>query len=698
MSLRRRAQALVGALILAVPLAGVASPAYAAATTGSISGTFTVNGQASFGASVEVTNLSGYFDYVSLDLDGSFQVTDLAPGQYQLEFSYPYGPSQWYHEKATEGEADSVTVVAGQDTQVDEQALPTGTIAGTLTDSSGNPMANANVTATSVDGQQSLNGITDPGGQYHLAALPGSYNLSFQPQQYPELKLTAPGSAELATYTVEVGATTTVDEQLPPTGTMSGHFTSADGQPAKNVDVTASLPGAGAPSAVGSVFAFTDDDGDFTLPYVYAGTGYHVEFSDWSTGIDQWAYGALSEADAADFTVTAGADTVVNDRVLGTGSIAVTAKDAATGKSIADFCAGSDGQEGCSNGTGQVVLTGVKAGAESVYAYTDDGRYFYPDDQTATVVADQTASVTFTMTPAAVIDTVVTDAATGAPVADVCVVPYAGTKFTASDGFGYCSDSQGVVHIGPLAPGSYRLYAGAGRTGSRYGDQWVGPDGGVGTMTAAAVVKAKTGQPAEAPPVRLDHPGTITGVVTDATGHPVVGALVANSASEPGSGSTYRADVTDATGHYTVTGLGPYSWPLFVNPETTEPWQWTGGVANYTRASTVAVSADATVTKDISLVLGVKLTGTVRRADGTVDTSGRVVAYNVGRGDPVGVAELNSDGTYSLPLIGSQNVKLRFESYQSSQDSGWYGGTDFASATPVDVPAHKNLSLDITIG
>ncbi|HEY2673049.1 MAG TPA: carboxypeptidase regulatory-like domain-containing protein [Rugosimonospora sp.] len=674
----------------------MAAPAYAADSTGSISGTFTVDGQASFGASLEITNTSGFFDYVDLDVSGAFQVADLAPGQYQLEFSYPNGPSQWYHGKASGGEADPVTVVAGQDTRVDEQSLPTGTVAGTLTDSSGSPMSGAFVNVTSPDGWQNLFTSTDASGHYSVAALPGSYTVSFQPQQYPELRATVPGSSQPATYTVAVGATTTADEQLPPTGTMSGRFTTADGQPASNVSVSVYLPGVDY-DASGEGSATTDDNGDFTLPYLYAGAGYVVEFSDWNTGITQWAYGAVNEADAADVTITAGTDTVVNDRALGAGSIAVTAKDSATGKSIADFCAGSDGHEACSNGTGQVVLTGVRAGAESVYAYTNDARYFQPDDRTATVVAGQTASVTFAMTPGATIDTVVKDAATGAPVADVCVVPYSGTKFAASDGFGYCSDSQGVVHIGPLAKGSYRLYVGAERTAT-YGDQWLGANGGVGTMAAAQVVKVNAGKEVTAPPVRLDHAGTVTGAVTDATGHPVADALIANSASEPGSGATYRSSVTDATGHYTVTGLGPYAWPLFVNPQTTVPWQWTGGVANYAKASTVAVNAGATVTANVGLALGVKLTGTVRGPDGTLDTSGRVVAYNVASGNPIGVAELNSDGTYSLPLIGSQNVKLRFEAYQESEHEGWYGGTDFTSATPVDVPAHKNLSLNLTIG
>jgi hypothetical protein len=695
MSPRRRARFALGALILAVPLAGVASPAYAADSTGSISGTFTVDGQPSFGASLEIMGTSGFFDYVDLDLSGAFQVADLAPGQYQLEFSYPNGPSQWYHGKALQGDADPVTVVAGQDTRVDEQSLPTGTIAGTLTDSSGNPMAGASVYVTRPDGQNVF-ASTDPSGHYSVAALPGSYSVSFQPQQYPELKATAPGSSEPATYTVAVGATTQLDEQLPPTGTMSGRFTTADGQPASNVSVSVYLSGVDY-DASEQAFATTDDNGDFTLPYVYAGAGYVVEFSDWNTGISQWAHGAINEADAAGVTITAGTDTVVDDRAIGTGSIAVTAKDSTTGKSIADFCAGSDGQEACSNGTGQVVLTGVRAGAESVYAYTNDARYFQPDDRTATVVAGQTAPVTFAMTPGATIDTVVKDAATGAPVAGVCVVPYTGTKFTATDGFGYCSDNQGVVHIGPLAKGTYQLYVGAERTGS-YGDQWLGANGGVGTAAAAQVVKVNAGKEVTAPPVRLDHAGTVTGVVTDATGHPVAGALVANSASEPGSGATYRSGVTDATGHYTVSGLGPYAWPLFVNPETTVPWQWTGGVANYAKASTVAVNAGATVTANVGLALGVKLTGTVRGADGTLATEGRVVAYNVASGNPIGVAELTSDGTYSLPLIGSQNVKLRLEAYQENEPDGWYGGTDFTSATPVDVPAHKDLSLNLTIG
>ncbi|GIH12076.1 MSCRAMM family protein [Rugosimonospora africana] len=693
MSLRRRAQIAVGALILAVPLAGAASPAYADTTTGSISGTLTTtDGQNRTYYDVTVTNDSGYYQDVFVQDSGTYQFTNVPPGQYTVEYEFD-GVQQWYHGKASRLQADPVTVVAGQDTAITDTALPTGTLVGTLTDHAGNPVPDATVWANDPGRALNATGFTDPDGHFSMNAMPGDYEIEFRPSQYPTLDLYDSGTQIPTKFTVTAGDTTTVDEQLPATGSISGHFSDEHGQPAANVTVNAYRnDGSGG-------FTTTDENGDYTFPYLYVGSGYLVSFQP-QAGWEQYAYGATEQADATRFEVTEGGNTVVNDQALGTGSIAVSVKDSVTGQPIADFCASVGSSSACSDGSGQATLTEVRGGTQSLFVYDTANKYLPVYNQPVTVVAGQTTAVTVALAPGAFIDTVVEDASTGAPVSGVCVAQYGGTSFVAVDGFGYCSDSQGKVRIGPIAAGSYRLYADthAFQVSGDYGDQWVGANGGTGVMAQAAVTNVKAGKEVNGPVIRLDPPGTVTGVVTDGgTGQPVAGATVTNSAIGSGSGSTYRSTETNATGHYTLTGLGPYAWPLLVTPESL-PYQWTGGVANRTRAATVTVPAGATVTYNDTLSDGVTVSGTVRHADGTPYSSGRITAYNVGTGDPIGVAQLGSDGTYHLPLIGSQNVKLYIESYTSTRDRGWYGGTDFASATPVDVPVHKDLSLNITMG
>lgn len=117
--------------------------------------------------------------------------------------------------------------------------------------------------------------------------------------------------------------------------------------------------------------------------------------------------------------------------------------------------------------------------------------------------------------PGATINTVIRDSATGAPVPNACPATMSGTAMVLPDGSPYCSDDQGNVHIGPLEAGTYRA-------------------------------------------------GTVTGTVTDTSGTPQANAAVTNSAIEPGPGPIGRIASTDAAGRYTLTGLGPYAWPLMV--------------------------------------------------------------------------------------------------------------------------------------
>jgi hypothetical protein len=686
----RRGLLRLAALLLAVPLvaAPAAAPAYADGSTGSISGHLDTNGVPRTDVYVTLYGAQGWIGSVNVDGSGIFHFTDLAPGQYQVEFGWGNGLRQWYHSRPVNSQTDPVTVVAGQDTAIQDDTLPTGHIAGTLTDSGGSPMPYTEAYASSPSGAGSAFAFTDPAGHYDVEVIAADYVLSFMPQGYATDYVPQSPSQDHATvFTVTAGTTLTVNEQLPPTGSISGRFTTADGQPVAGAFVQASIAGQG-----GGGYATTGADGTYQIPHVYAAT-YHVSFIDPGFTHIQYAFGKLTDTGADPITVTANADTVVNDSQLPTGSISVTATDAVTHQPIADFCAGADGQQACSNGTGTAVVTNVRQGRESYYVYTNDGHYFGVNDQSVTVTGGATTTVAVALRPGATIDTVVKDAVTGAPVPNTCVGPMAGTTMVVPDGFGYCSDAQGILHIGPLEAASYALYVRA--PGDPYGDQFVGDTGGTGSLERARRVSVVAGQTVTLPAIALDHAGTVTGTVTDSSGRPVTAGLVSNSAVEPGPGPTGRVAAIDSTGHYTLTGLGPYAWPLFFSADNQAP-QWSGGVGDRTDdARPVRVVRDATVTFDARLAAGVAVTGTVR-SGGALVGPGRVIAYNAKTGDPIGVAEVNQ-GSYRLLVVGGQTIKLRYETYEEGKPQGWYGGSDFAHAKRVEV-GRKAFTLNLTVG
>jgi hypothetical protein len=694
MSKLRRAWLALGAVALALPLVQAGAPAYAAATTGSISGHLSTDGQVRTDVSVSVMNQDGFFESTNVDFaTGEFQFTGLAPGDYQVEFLWGNsGLDQWYHNRGPNEQPDPVHVVAGQDTAVEDDTLPTGTLAGTLTDSGGNPVASASLYAVTANGS-SIYGLTDEDGHYSIDAFPGDYTVSFQPQGYPALYVPHTLSQSAASsFAVAVGQTTTVSDQLLATGSVSGRFTTAAGQPAAGWSVSVSTSDGGGPA-----FAQIDANGNYTIPNVYVGS-YQVVFLSPDFNQEQWAYGKLTGADADVFAVTEGANTVVNDSVLPTGTVKVTAKDASSARPIADFCAGTDGDQECSNGTGVVTLTGVRQGADPLYVYTEDGRYFDIVDKTVMVLGNSTTNVAVRLIPGATINTVIKDAKTGTPVANACVATSTGTANTVPEGFGYCSDAQGTIHIGPLDAGTYKLYAAApGDPGSPYGDQWVGPNGGVGSVAQARATTVQAAKAVTVPPILLDHAGTIAGVVTAPGGQPQKVGVVGVSSFDSGTGPSGPGSFIDATGHYSITGLGPYSWPLLFNG-TGGAAQWSGGVADFTKATTVKVTAGATTTYNTTLLAGVTVSGTVRAADGTLETSGMLTAYNAATGDPMGGGVLNSDGTYQLPMLGSQSMKVCVELYsETGVVMHWFGGTDLASATSTAIPAASNLTLNITV-
>jgi hypothetical protein len=577
-----------------------------------------------------------------------------------------------------------------------ETQAGTGTLSGTLTAPDG-PSASVDVyvspagdryTTTATDFGVSIG--ADGRGQWQVDVPPGDYVVAFaRSVDSGSVRQWAPQSPRMygaQPVTVRVGETTTLDETLLGIGRLSGHFANADGTPANNW--TALLE-----DRDGSWIASTslDDAGAFSFGSVLA-TGYKVAFDDWSTGRNQWAYGRTS-ADAADLiSVAVGAETVVNDRLLASGTVVVRPMSAQNHKPITGFCAYWNSVPACDGGTGVAELTGVSPGDQYIALSVDDDRYF---GEYASVAVAPGGSVTYspTLRPAANIVTTIRDRVTGAPVANVCgmALPVAAAKVP--QGMGDCSDETGKIVLGPVETGSYNLFVAP--SDGRYGAQWVGPSGGVGRAASALVVKAKTGSVATIPPILLDEAGTISGTVTG-DGAPLQYADIDLESVDPGFGGVFGA-YTDEDGHYTFTGLGPYDWPLYVSAHG---WaeEWSGGAVTREDSTPVRVRSGETTTFDVALTKGVTISGSVRDASGT-PASVFVIAVNVGSGDLIGSTWTTEDGSYTLQVRGSQKVKLRVVGSIGPDGpwvESWYDSPTYKKATALDLPATGCLAIDIT--
>ncbi|MEU8179691.1 carboxypeptidase regulatory-like domain-containing protein [Micromonospora sp. NPDC049047] len=284
--------------------------------------------------------------------------------------------------------------------------------------------------------------------------------------------------------------------------------------------------------------------------------------------------------------------------------------------------------------------------------------------------------------------TVVRDAATGAPVPRACaaLVPVDAAALTAvtigEDQVGRgggCSDEQGVLLSSEVAPGAYRLLV-RPYDATVHGWQWVGRHGGTGERERAQVVQVRSGAMTDAPNVRLDPAGTVVGVVTDAaTGAPVPRARVMVVPYVPDPKYDDHGPMTDENGRYTITGLGPYRWPVQFAAAGFAT-VWSGGVGSRAQARTVRVRPQQSATLNQALPAGTPLTGTVRVDE--LLTYAQVIAFDAATGDLAGVADVGD--AYLLRLLPGQRVKLRCDC--SYAQSVWHrDAAGFDAATPVRV-------------
>lgn len=671
----------VAAIAAVLTLLGSATAAAADDTTGSISGAYTdSHGNPITGVNVAVwtPNEESFIGNTSTDDSGHYTVADIPPGDYIVEFDGPV--TQFAHGQAQPWTATVFTVAAGSDTTVDETALPTGTMTGTLANADGSPAVGIGVSAFSPSTGSQGFGFTDDNGHWTMTVLAGdafevNFNLNNGLAQY------APGQTEqqnATIYPVAQDQTVTVDDQLLSTGTIAGQYTDSAGHPDANAQVVAIFL-----DNESANFAFTDSDGNYSMP-VFAGP-YNVNFFG-SDNKGQYAFGSLTQDTAAVITVTPDATETVNDAQIATGTVTVTATDATTRTPIANFCATADGERTCSKGTGVAVVTNVRAGVEEVNATTSVKYLDTNTSANATVTAGQNTNVNIEFQPAAVIRTTIVDAETGAPVANACVLPFVPGFTVWPDTTGYCSNDNGVVKVAPITSGSYSLFVRA-PDGSVYGDQWVGTSGGTGMEQDARVIDAMAGQTVRIPPIKLDHAGTITGRVTsNVDGTPLANATVGPNPYTPGVGATGNDVFTDSSGQYTLTTLGPYQWPIFSMAAGFAD-QWTGGTGNRYKAKTVQVLAGASVTNDIAMSTGATLHGDAIKSDGTpIAEGGYVIAYNSKTGDVMGFAFANADGTFSIHIEPGQSVRIAYLFEEgTTQYDGYYGGTSASTAQLVDI-------------
>ena len=208
------------------------------------------------------------------DANGSYSLSHVLAGSYTVAA----------HDKGFQNSSSSPFTVAGGDNTaptVQLTALVYGTVVGQITDTSGNPLANARVMLIPLPGTTALMTqpamshnlvLTDADGNYTISnVLAGSYTVAAHDHGY--------ANGVSSAFTVAEGTTTapTVTLTALAYGTVTGQITDTDGHPLANARVmlipvpsgTLHMPAPAAPAPHYPVQ--TDASGNYTIDNVPAG-------------------------------------------------------------------------------------------------------------------------------------------------------------------------------------------------------------------------------------------------------------------------------------------------------------------------------------------------------------------------------------------------------------------------------------------
>ncbi|WP_327010273.1 carboxypeptidase-like regulatory domain-containing protein [Dactylosporangium sp. NBC_01737] len=543
-------------------------------------------------------------NYTTVQADGTFS-TELPAGTYKLGFRIRGAFEQWSGGQQSYETAKPVVVTAGQAVQVDETVLPTGSLGGRLTRTDGTPAGNVQV----ITSQPGVNGTfasvtTDADGRYRFNdLLLGNYEVAFYGPnwvaQYAHGKLD-PAAADR--FAVTDGQLTTVDEVFLPTGTIRviAHDAVTGAPLSDFCAYTRSATTIGG-CATGTELLVTD---------VFVGS-YPLDVS-----IDDHLH--LS-ATAGPAVVVAG-QTVTVDVALRRGATITTTMVARAGGAAADGCVSvarlNDAYSWtpygyCSDWTpgptpGSVVVGPLEPGTYQLFAdprgdalgmqwlgATGGTGSREAARQFTLAAGDQITAPVIRFDKAGTVKGTVTDAATGAPVPYTCV--WVAALSSGFNGSGDCPASTAtdgtysIPGVGPYAwPVEFAHY--------QYQWRW---SGNAANRRTATPVTVQAGRKATANIKLRTGGGTLTGIIRDASGHPIDAFVVAHDAVT-GEAVQFAGGITpegQPPATYTIATIAPQQVKISYRTDDGRTG-WLGG-ADLAHATAYDVRNNRTLTVNI---------------------------------------------------------------------------------------------------
>jgi len=646
--------------------------------------------------------------YIGTDSSGYYTLEGIRPGNCKVSFE-TYGQinyiSEFYNDKSDWGSADTVSVTAGQTTNLPDAVLTEGgAISGRVTDSLANGIENVGVYVSDLNHNLLTSGYTDANGDYTvMAVLPGGCKIYFDTYSvgnYLEEWYNDQGSFNDAdTVTVTAGSTTTdIDAQLVEGGIISGKVMDSSLVGIEYVMVRIyDLNN----NWINNVW--TDINGDYSVQRLLTGS-YKIYFDTWNTSnsyLCEWYNDKDDFASANAVAVTAGSTITNINAVLADGG-------AITGR-VTD----STGTVGIANvnvqvcdlvqywlyGTstdsnGYYTINAIPTGSYKVQFNTDSvsGNYvreWYNDQVTfndADVVnvtnGTVTSGIDAQLADGGSMSGRVTDSGNnGIGNVNVNVHDLNGNNISWSS-----TDSNGDYTVKGIPTGNHKVQFGPWNAGN-YIEEWYNDKNSFNNGDTAAITAGQTTTGIDA---QLADGGAISGRVTDATG--TVGIENVQVQVCDLANYWYNGASTDSGGYYTIQGLpgGDYKVEFRTNwTPGNYVGEWYNDKGSFENADVISVTVGQTTTGiDAQLADGGGFSGRVTDATGTVGLAN----VNVQACDLTGYwyygVNTDADGYYTLYGLPAGSYKIQFATNNTAGNyvGEWYNDKNtFENADAVSI-------------
>ncbi|HEV3093511.1 MAG TPA: carboxypeptidase regulatory-like domain-containing protein [Solirubrobacteraceae bacterium] len=650
-----------------------------AAGTGELSGTVTsaVTGGPLAGAYVAVYATSGetWVGSASSDHNGAFQVGNLPPGSYDVEFSAGGYLAQYYNGQATLAASDPVSVAAGANTTgVDATMQVSGAIGGHVTDvGTGGPAGGVQVVAYDSSNQVVAQTTADAGGAYTLTGLvTGSYDVEFKPVgSQPYLAQYYSGTVTLSSATavsVTDGQTSGGIDAAMSTGSGIEGTVTSGGQPAAGVDVTV-FGSSGSAAGYGS----TDAAGAYMVTGLTPGT-YTVEFlPPTSSGVNaapQYYDGKTTATSADPVTVADGDFATANADLSTGGQITGAVTDASTHAGLSSVevyaysSSGGYSGYGYTDANGDYTISSLATGTYQVSFYPYDNSHVGSGQSGVAVMAGTvTSGINTALATGGTITGTLTDAIGGHAVSGVEVEAIA----SGGGSSGYeVSGSDGTYRIGALAAGSYTVeFVPYTSAYSAYSTQYYN---GATSLSSATPVSVSLGRTTSGIDGTLSGGGSVSGTVDGGSSSSLLSGVSVSLYST--SYQYYGTATTDASGGFFFGGLPAGSYIAYFNsPNSGYMSEYYGGTTNESSATSFTVTAgQATTGISATLPAYGSVSGTVTDASTQAGAPGITVAVLSSYGWQIASAVTGTGGAYTVVGVPSGTYTVQFAPIGTGSD------------------------------